>query len=164
MPAPWPSSPLKLLSFKPSVSPWTQSSGTAQTKSSQSNTNGEGAIALLQGKEAVAQTGSQKTRALALPPLWAAHLSCPDLSFRFGQKTLTLEACSERQGWDRPMLAMKWPAYGLQALLPNPGLWAWVWLWVRMGPGPLAEQWFLATSLSVAPPPSPLHVTKYSQS
>lgn len=38
--------------------------------------------------------------------------------------------------------------------LPNQGLWAWVWLWVRMGPGPLAEQCVLATSLSVAPPAS----------
>lgn len=102
--------------------------------------------------------------ALALPPLWAAHLSCPDLSFHFGPKTLTSEACSKRQGWGRPLLAMKWPAYGLQALLPNQGLWAWVWLWVRMGPGPLAEQWFLATSSSIAPPPSPPHVTKYPQS
>lgn len=119
MPAPWPSSPLKLLSFKPSVSLWTQSPGKSQTKHSHGNTNGEGAIALLQGKEAAAQTGPQKAGALALLPLRTAPLSC--LDFCFGPKTLTSEACSKRQGWERPMPAMKWPVYGPQALCPVGG-------------------------------------------
>ena len=119
MPAPWPSSPLKLLSFKPSVSLWTQSPAKSQTKHPQGNTNGEGAIALLQGKEAAARTGPQKARALSLLPLRAAHVSCLDLSFRFGLKTLTSEACSKRPGWERPMPPMKWPVYGLQALCPT---------------------------------------------